>query len=186
MEIGNRGQIGLRMHGTSWMSRLIERGTRSDTHHVVIGIGDGLVVSAEPGTGVRVRPESDYSSITWSQFDWSPEQADTIVAYALAQLGRPYNYTAFVLVGLFGLAGLRVPRWLASLLSSRTSVDCSQLATEAIQAAAHFTDHPPWVIVPGDLQRLFELNGWPLPIGTHDPRLLHPKLRAVQGNLPQA
>lgn len=163
MEIGDRaGQIGLRMHGTSHISRLIEDGTRSDTHHVVVSIGHGLVVSAEPGTGVRVRPETDYAEITWSQFDWTDEQVDAIVAYALAQVGRPYNYTAFILVGLFGLAGLRCPRWLASLLSSSKSVDCSQLATEAIHQAAHFTDHPPWLIVPGDLQRLFELNEWPL------------------------
>lgn len=150
------------MHGTSRLSRLIEHVTHSNTHHVVIGIGNGLVVSAEPETGVRVRPETDYAEITWSQFDWSEEQADDIVAYVLAQVGRPYNYTAFLLVGLFGLAGLRVPRWLASLLSSRKSVDCSQLATEAIHRAAHFTDHPFWVIVPGDLQRLFELNEWSL------------------------
>lgn len=150
------------MHGTTRISRIIERATKSDTHHVVVGIGHGLVVSAEPSVGVRIRPETDYTELTWSQFDWTEEQADAIVRYAVAQEGRPYNYTAFFLMGLFGLAGLRVPRWLATLLSSSRSVDCSQLAVEAIHQAAHYTDHPAWMIVPGDLQRLFELNQWPL------------------------
>lgn len=158
----HRGQIGLRMHGTSRVSRAIEWVTKSHTHHVVIGIGNGRVVSAEPSTGVVLRLETDYPEIVWSQFDWTDEQADAIVRYAVMQEGRPYNYTAFVLMGLFGFAGLRVPWRLANLLSSTSSVDCSQLAVDALHQAVRLTDTPTWMIVPGDLERLFVRNGWPL------------------------
>lgn len=149
------------MHGKTWISRLIERVTHSDTHHTVIGLPGGLVASAEPIVGVIIRPASDYPDFVWSQFELTDLERDQIVWYAEASVGMKYNYMAFILMGLFGLAGLRVPRRLASLLSSSNRKDCSQLCAEVYALAGRpLFAHPHWMVVPGDFEEWFTLHQW--------------------------
>lgn len=151
------------MHGTTRLSRAIERVTDSQTHHVVVGLGNGLVASAEPFRGVVIRPETDYPELVWSDFKFTDEQRTIVVDFAVCAVGAPYNYAAFVLMGMFGEAGLRVPQRLASLLSGSKRFDCSQLAVEALQqATSPLFPHPSWMITPGDLQMMYSLRGWSL------------------------
>lgn len=154
------GQFGLRMNGTTGIAKAIEVVTRSHTHHVVIGIGDGLVASAEPWRGVVIRPETDFPDLVWSKFPWTDKQAFNIAWSAELAEGRRYNYLAFVAMGAFGLFGYRPPLWFTKMLVRSKRVDCSELVVECLAPFVNMFPGPAWQVTPGDLERYARMRGW--------------------------
>lgn len=120
-------------HGVlPWLVRTV---TRSWANHVVISIGDGQIVEAEPG-GVRVRDISEYNGcrIEYNTAEPMTEQQRAAVAeYAASKRGEAYAWAADTIDGLACL-GLRW-RILGRFAEVRTSVMCSELAAEAGQYA---------------------------------------------------
>lgn len=115
-----------------WLVRLV---TRSWVNHVIISIGDGQIVEAEPG-GVRIRDVSEYDGCRIAYNDAEPvteQQRAAIAEYASSMRGEPYAWVADTIDGLRCL-GLRW-RILGRFAEVRRSVMCSELAVEAGQAA---------------------------------------------------
>lgn len=115
-----------------WLVRVV---TRSWANHVVISIGNGQIVEAEPG-GVRIRDISEYAGcrIEYNTAEPMTEQQRAAVAeFAASKRGEAYAWAADTVDGLACL-GLRW-RILGRFGRARRSVMCSQLAAEAGQHA---------------------------------------------------
>ncbi len=154
------GQIGLRMHGTTLVTKLIEWDTNSSTHHVVVAISETWCVSAEPG-GVRLRRIDHYPELIWSHFGLTDAQVAKIIDSALASVGLPYNLAVFPVLLAHRITGLPIPAWLASWLSFRRNVDCSQMADDIYTGAdIHLFNHPPALVTPADFENYYDEMGW--------------------------
>ena len=147
-----------------FVSTLICWVTRSKFCHAAIVADDGQVIEAEPG-GVRIRSISEYDGCLMLANTAEPtlsEQRAQVVAFARAQVARPYNYDADFVDGLEHL-GLRW-RLAARFACGRKAVMCSQLVADA-GAAAGLTS---WQcgkatsaeVVPGDLAARIERAQW--------------------------
>ena len=156
----HKGQYGLRMNGQTGVARAIEVVTRSHTHHVVVGLGEGLVASAEPWRGVVIRPETDYPNLVWSRFTWTEAEAEEIAFAAEVMEGTPYNYAAFAAMGAFGLFGYNVPSPVAKVMNASRRVDCSELVVECFADVTDLFSNPAWMAVPGDLEAYSIARGW--------------------------
>lgn len=166
----HKGQFALRMNGATGVAHAIEVVTQSHTHHVVVGLGDGLVASAEPWHGVVIRHESDYPDLVWSRFEWTEEEAERIASVAKAAKGTGYNYLAFVSMGGFGLFGYHPPVWLTKIITASKRVDCSELVVESFVGVQLFTG-PRWMVTPGDLEAYCRAQGWDMtPVPTTPPK----------------
>lgn len=156
------GQIGLRRHGSGFITRAIEWATYSHTHHAIVAVSETECVSAEPG-GVRYRPISDYPHVDWSSFDLTDVQRGNIVLHArnLADAHTPYNYAVYPFLLAGRLTGLNVPKWISAWLQKRPNVDCSQ-ASDQVYSASGIELFPADNVLttPGDLERLFVERGW--------------------------
>ena len=158
------GQVGI-ARSEHWFSRIVQVVTGSHWGHVVVAIGGGRCVSAEPG-GVRYRPISHYADneeITWSQFDLTPEQRMIIRDWAINQIRTPYNWLDYWAIGIAMITRSATPTWLRKWLSSTDSLQCAQLADRALQAAdIHlFTDERvAGAVYPGSFGRYFVAHGW--------------------------
>jgi hypothetical protein len=155
------GQIGL-CTTTGFFGWLIRTVTRSTVNHVVIGVGDGLVVSAEPG-GVRARPERYWPPIVWSELPLSDMQKQHIALYALHQIGTPYDYLADAAIGIALITGEHTPKWLARYLRSNKRWQCAALADSACRhAGVHlFRDHRTTsAVYPGSFEKVWRAFGW--------------------------
>jgi hypothetical protein len=154
------GQIGLRMHGTTLVTKLIEWDTNSATHHVVVAISKTWCVSAEPG-GVRLRRIDHYPELIWSHFGLTDAQIAKIIDAALASVGLPYNLAVFPVLLAHRLTHLPIPMMVVSWLSFRRNVDCSQMADDIYTAAGiHLFNHPPALVTPADFETYFREMGW--------------------------
>jgi hypothetical protein len=153
------GQIGLRMHATDWLGKLIEWATDSQSHHVVVHIGGGLCVSAERPR-VRLRKVSEYPALVNSDFTLTDEQVNAIVMSASSMIGRPYNTAVLVILGLHKVTGLPIPAWVRDWLKRRPNVDCSQLCDMALQAGGiYLFANDPALVTPADFQHVIEQQG---------------------------
>ena len=153
------GQVGIRMHSKGIIGRCIEWATDSQTHHVVVHVGDARCVSAEFPVA-RVRKTSDYPAMVWSQFDLTDEQAQRIALAALTLVNRPYNVPV-LFVHLATKLGIRTPRFVVDWLKRRPAVDCSDLADRALTAGGiDLFSQEPTLVTPADFQREFEARGW--------------------------
>lgn len=156
------GQVGLCRTGGfwGWLIRLV---TRSEINHVVVGIGDGLCISAEPG-GVRTRPINYWPPITWSKFPLTGSQRTRVAMYAESQIGTPYDYLADAAIGVALITGEHTPAWLANYLQSDDRWQCAALADACLRRGAgenYFMDHRPTsAVYPGSFQKVFEEFGW--------------------------
>jgi uncharacterized protein YycO len=149
---------------TGIVSTLICWITRSKFCHAAIVIEDGQLVEAEPG-GVRLAAIEEYDGC-WMMANTleptSDEQRATVVAYARAHLGEPYNFDADAVDGLDHL-GLRW-KFLGRFAAARKAVMCSQLVADAGVAAGLTA----WRcgktttadVVPGDLAARIEKRQW--------------------------
>lgn len=157
------GEIGL-VHSkgrTPWMIRLI---TGSHWSHVIVGINDRQVVSAEPG-GVIVRPVSDYPDAVWSHLDLTHQQRQLIAFWAItyAQARVQYSWLAYYAAGLAALLKGHAPTWLDDLVGRTDKVICSQLADRVLQRVGInlFQDNRPrGAVTPASFGRIFYERGW--------------------------
>lgn len=153
------GQVGLRMNSTGLIGKIIEWSTNSQSHHVVVHVGDARCVSAE-FPKARVRKTSDYPAMVWSQFDLTQEQAERIALAACALVDRPYNVPV-LFVHLASKLGIKTPRFVVDWLKRRPALDCSDLADRALTAGGiDLFSQDPTLVTPADFQREFEAHGW--------------------------
>ena len=157
------GQTGVVYNGTSFIAKAIMFFTRAQAFHTVVGLADGLCVSADV-TGVQVREMSDYGNIVWSQFPLNEEQAQASADWALSKVGKPYAFLDYPLLIWTAITGMRWPRWIRKRFSSDQSYFCSELSDGALTHGARITVFDDGrdlsEVTPADFQRLFEEYGW--------------------------
>lgn len=151
-----RAQIGL-LRGTGIVSRTIMFATNSPVSHVVLGVGDGLVMSPQLG-GALLRAESSFfTPIVWSRYELTPGQADMIVDFALARQGAPYNMLEASAVLLSRFMTLKYPA------RQYAYYHCAQLANDAYLSAG-VNPLPyrkePGPVHPGHFHLQWAMNGW--------------------------
>lgn len=153
------GQIGIRMHSTGIIGRLIEWATDSQTHHVVVHVGAGRCVSAE-WPKARIRETSDYPALVWSQFDLTEVQGERIALAARTLVGRPYNVPV-LFVHLAAKLGIPTPQRIIDWLKRRPAVDCSQASDIALTAGGiDLFAQDPALVTPADFEHYFRARGW--------------------------
>lgn len=153
------GQVGLRMHSTGIIGRIIEWSTNSQSHHVVVHVGDARCVSAE-FPKARIRRTSHYPAMVWSQFDLTDEQAQRISLAACALVNRPYNVPV-LFVHLAKKFGIPTPQRIIDWIRDRPAMDCSQLSDIALSAGGvDLFAHDPALVTPADFEHYFRARGW--------------------------
>lgn len=155
------GQIGIVMHGTSTIAKLIEWATNSETYHVVVADSPTECVSAEPG-GVIHRTNNAYQNIIWFNTPLTAEKKAAIVAACHASMRLPYNYAIYPILLLHHLTSLPIPGFIAEWLGRRRNVDCSQLTDDIYTAAGFhlFPNEYADIVTPGDFERLAAKLGY--------------------------
>jgi|GEM_PF-1737015 len=154
------GQIGLRMHGSSRISKTIEGATHSDAHHVVIAVNETHVISPEP-RGAKIRPMSYFPEIIWSQFDYTDVQRADMAFMAEALENHPYNYAGFALIGVENITGIRIPDRLARAVSRTDRMICSQMADFLLRnVGIQLFQAQSGMVSPADLEHYFRTMGW--------------------------
>ena len=148
----NLGQLGLvRTVGlTSWLIRTI---TGSHWNHTICRVSEHNVVSAET-TGVTILPTTHFPNAVWTDFPLTPREQAKLIAFSLAQVGKPYGSLTFIWIGISRLTRWATPRWLEKRISDQHTWICSQLCDAAYQAAGihMFTDdRPAGSVTPGDI-----------------------------------
>jgi len=135
--------------------KLIRIGTLSRWNHVIVYVGDGWIVEANP-KGVQLRPLSEYDgmSLAWNQHEnLTPEHRAAIAANARALVGKEYSFaTIFILalriLGLKILSNFAVLRYLAK----KEGYICSELVVTCYdKAGISISDKPDYLTTPGDL-----------------------------------
>lgn len=137
--------------------------TGSPVSHTVVGISPTHNIGAEPG-GVRVRPNSDFDKIVWSQYDWSTREKYLITRYVRSKLDTPYSYLTVIALGIEVLTHIRTPEWLERYLSTEYAFECSQLAQAALLAAHQDVLDDPYRLPgrtrPDIFVPVFKKHGW--------------------------
>jgi len=155
------GQIGLRMHGTTPVTRGIEWATDSNTHHVVLAVSEEDAFSPEPG-GAKIHPIDHWGPIVWSKFEFTAKQRADLITAAHARVGLPYNYAIYPPLLWQKLSGHKVDGWVAEWLSVRPNINCSQGVDDCYtDAGFHLFPDISEIVTPGDFQRIFERLGFP-------------------------
>ena len=118
-------------------ARLIQIGTFSLFNHVVIKADGDFVYEAKP-SGIKKSPLSDYAEFTiaWNKHeqDFSDHQRAMARDFYESQLGKPYNFGVFFLLGL-RCVGLRLPRLLRLPLAKMNGYVCSEFAVAGYKAS---------------------------------------------------
>ncbi|MDN5667027.1 MAG: hypothetical protein L0G87_01360 [Renibacterium salmoninarum] len=154
------GQVGIVLRARKWSTGWwVEKITKSPAHHVVIHIGSGSCISAEPG-GVRIRSNDRYKHIVWTDFDLTDDQKHSMYWLAIGRQGIPYNYPAFLVLGLEFLTGLRAPQWVANRVNGLNRETCSQLAHDIYHAVGLNPALHAHIIAPAHWYRLAQHEGW--------------------------
>lgn len=154
------GQIGIVAGPSSRVQWFISAFTQSLAVHVVINRGDGTVVSAMPD-GVIIEPLDAYKGAIWSRFPYGPGQGEAVVAFAMEQRGKKYNYVDDGMIGIEYLTGWNFPTIVTNVVDNGKRWQCSQLADAAL--CAGYKDLFPAVdgrIAPGTFAKLYEAEGW--------------------------
>lgn len=155
------GQVAL-VHQTGFWPFIITTVTGSYFNHMITGISPTEVISAA-GNGVTKRHVSDFPGAVWSEFPETHLATDKVVAYAKAQLGKPYAYADDLLIGIGLLTRYHAPTWLLKHLRSPNRWECAELADAALQHGGVnvFHDGRPYgAVYPGSFEPVFRDNGW--------------------------
>lgn len=136
-----RAQIGL-LGGTGTLARSVMFATASPVSHIVLGVGEGLVISAQLGGTVlrsidsfripnRTGPKSTrmLNPIIWSRYDLTPTQEDDIVDFGYSHLGAPYNLLEAGAILLSRALTIKYPQ------RAYAYYHCAQLGYDAYRAA---------------------------------------------------
>lgn len=155
-------QIGL-VRTNGFVGSLIRLITGSPVNHVVIGISPTHHIGAEPG-GVRIRPNSDWDQIIWSEFDLTLRQKYRIVRFVKDRLDFAYSYLTDFAIAVEFITGIRTPTWIERYLSSDYVYECAQLAHAAYLSASEDLLHDayrlPGRVHPGVFVPVFRKRGW--------------------------
>lgn len=160
--LSRTGQIGLLSGPRKFWPIVIAIVTRSPAYHVILDVGDGECVSAEPG-GVKLRPVTDFPRAVWSKFPFTRKQRLLIAGWSRAQVGLPYNYLADLTIGLALLMRRHAPKWVEKYLRGGSRWECAGLADAALMRAGirMFRDGRPYgVVFPGSYVNIFKDFGW--------------------------
>jgi uncharacterized protein YycO len=157
------GQVFLQTGPVTKVQWFICAFTQSPAFHCGMGIGNGMVISAQPG-GVRIEQESVYPGAMWSEFDLSIKQAHDAVDWIKAREGRPYNWVDDAMIGIESVTPLRFPRWMTRHWQNDHYYQCAQLADAALTKGAGLTvfddGREPGRVSPGSFGALFKARGW--------------------------
>jgi len=131
-----------------WLIRL---GTFSRWNHVVVYVGNGDIISADP-RGIKKKKAAEYSSIAWNQHEeLDDNQRMQIVNAALETVGKPYDFFTIIDIALRSL-GLKVlTKGIISRLAQSDGYICSELVAECYAQAGYPVCANPDVCNPGDL-----------------------------------
>ncbi len=137
--------------GTSLISRLIRRGTRSDYSHASLVLPTGEHIESREGKGVLWHPQFTRTNAT-EQVDWyavnglTATQLDDLWAFLSAQKGKRYDWPM-----VFGF----VSRSRTEGHESGGKWFCSELVFAALAAAgvAPLARTDAWEVAPGLLAR---------------------------------
>lgn len=156
------GQVGLIPGSSNLVQYVICKATHSHVAHVVMDIGGGECISAEPG-GARIRRLEDYPTAIWSSYDLTPAQAQAAAAWGRDRVGTPYNWLDDAVIGVEQAFGLRLPTWVEDGAWNGSTLECAQLADQALNAAGYqaFTDgRRPNRVYPGSFEHDWVRRGW--------------------------
>jgi hypothetical protein len=156
-------QVGIIAGPKTRIQWLISAFTQSPAFHVVIGIGNGQVISAQPG-GVQIEPDSTYADAIWSEFEYAPGQADAIVAWAKLREHRPYNWVDDGMIGIEDMTSIRFPEWVTKHWDNDKSYQCAQFADAALWHGGNFhvfrDCREPGRVSPASWVPVFQQFGW--------------------------
>lgn len=159
----HRGQIGLLAGPVTRLQWLVSAATTSPAFHVVVGLGSGQVLSANPG-GVRIEPEEQHPRAVWSRFPLTPEQIEGVVAWGMARLARPYNWVSDAMITVEAFTPIRFPDRMNTRVAGDRRYTCSQFADAALRFGAgyHVFDdgRRPGQVTPASFVPVFRANGW--------------------------
>ena len=142
-----------------WLSGWIRRITRSDVNHAAVYIGDGYIVEAWT-SGARIRLMEEWPNAIWSTFPLTGPQRQSIVRYAKAMVGTPYNYWDIAAQAIVRVFKWNAPPWALDRLSRPDRLQCAQLVDLAYATAGvHlFPDGRPYgLVAPADLEALIHV-----------------------------
>jgi hypothetical protein len=157
------GQIGLIPNPQNFVERGIEFVTRSKVHHVIVCISDTECIGAEPG-GARIQSLTDWPNAIWSQYEFTPQQAQASADWARSKEGVPYNWIDDAYIGLACLFGRQAPRFIVERVGDEDTLQCAQLGYGALTKGAGiqvFSDaRLEGAVFPGSFVPVWKQNGW--------------------------
>ena len=131
-----------------WLIRL---GTFSRWNHVVVYVGNGDIISADP-RGIKKKKAAEYSSIAWNQHEeLDDNQRMQIVNAALETVGKPYDFFTIADIALRSL-GLKVlTKGFINRLAQSNGYICSELVAECYRKGGLVIAEHDYLCTPGDL-----------------------------------
>ena len=131
--MNNIGQVAVIPGAKGIVAFLICKITGSHCHHMIVITGENECVSADP-EGVRKRPLTDFPDRAVSRFELTPEQVDAVVAFAYAQVDKPYAYLDDALIAIERIFSFRFPHWVRARFADDGQWQCAELADAALYA----------------------------------------------------
>lgn len=157
------GQVGIQAGPVSKIQWWIAAVTQSPAVHTALGLGDGTIISAQPG-GVRIDPESDYPGLVWSHFPLTQQQAQDTADWARLREHRPYNWVDDGMIAVECLTPFRFPGWVTKHFDNDKTYQCSQFCDSALWHGGNyhvFSDgREPGRVAPASFAKLFQDNKW--------------------------
>jgi uncharacterized protein YbjT (DUF2867 family) len=135
---------------------IIRKITHSGVNHAAVYVGSGQIVEAWTG-GARLRPVSVWPDAIWSTVELTGAERLSIVRYARAMVGTPYNYKDIVAQFVVRVFRWNAPPWALDRLGRPDRLQCAQLVDLAYAAAgvSLFPDGRPFgLVAPSDLEGL--------------------------------
>ena len=136
---------------TGFFGGLIRIGTTSRWNHVIIYVGNGMAVSADP-TGVSKISVTQYTNIAWNKHEeLDDNQRMMIINAALEAIGKPYDFFTIADIAL-RILGLKIlTKGLLSYLAKNKGYICSELVAECYRKGGLVIAKEDWLCTPGDL-----------------------------------
>lgn len=167
------GQVAIVPGADNLVGWLICRITGSHSRHMFVITGpqpgqdpslDCVSADAElDAKQVRQRRLTDFPTAIISKFDLTPAQRADVVAYALAQVGKPYAYLDDALIALERIGRFRFPACIRERFAYDGQLQCAQLCDFALNAAGvHVFDDDRLIgdVFPGSFEQEYIKRRW--------------------------